>query len=100
MNGDAVITKYKVLVHPHQLQRGDRVEEHVYDVEEKIGMRTVEIDTAVFGEIWYRNRLVPVMYVRGFDVRNQRKVAYTHTPREFMQVEREASPAIQISSRR
>lgn len=87
---EAVITKYKVHVHPNQLRKGDRFEEAV--ARSKNILRVVEIDSVAHGEIWHGRHLVPVVFVTGHDILSQGTVKYIRTPLEFIEVERDALP--------
>ncbi len=77
---------YTTVVRPHQLQQGDLFTEGVTMKDRPI--RTVRIDAVVYGEVDYRSRRVPVLFVTGHDTRSHGKVAYTRTSWDFMEVTR------------
>jgi hypothetical protein len=75
---------YQTIVRPHQLKRTD-----VYT--ESFGrdhFRNVVIEKVTYGEIFYRGRMVPVLFVHGYDERLKHPVRYTRTGWEFLEVTR------------
>jgi hypothetical protein len=72
---------YLTYVRPHQLKRTDTYnDDH--------NTRSVVVESVAAGEILYRGRLAPVLFVTGYDRLTQRKVLLTKTAWEFMEVQR------------
>jgi hypothetical protein len=74
---------YQTIVRPHQLKRTD-----VYTEVHGKSVRNVVIEKVTYGEITYRGRPVPVLFVHGYDEINKRPVRYTRTGWEFLEVAR------------
>jgi len=74
---------YQTVVRPHQLKRTD-----VYTEVHGKSVRHVVIEKVTYGEIHYRGRLVPVLFVHGHDERLKHPVRYTRTGWEFLEVTR------------
>lgn len=74
---------YQTVVRPHQLKRTDVFTEVLGN-----HARNVVIEKVTNGEIPYRGRVVPVLFVHGHDESNQRPVIYTRTGWEFLEVTR------------
>lgn len=74
---------YITYVRPHQLKRTDTFVEAVGK-----NIRRVVIESVTNGEIPYRGHRSPVLFVTGVDQINGRKVVYTKTSWEFMEVQR------------
>ena|SRR5213080_2440864 len=74
---------YQTIVRPHQLKRTDVFAEILGK-----SVRYVVIEQVTAGEITYRGRSVPVLFVYGYDEVNKRPVRYTRTGWEFLEVTR------------
>lgn len=74
---------YVTYVRPHQLKRTDTYIESIGK-----SVRRVVIESVTNGEVVYRGRMVPVLFVTGRDQYTQRPVIYTKTSWEFMEVQR------------
>lgn len=76
--------KFTTVLRPHQLRRGDVYTDHVPTG----GTRDVSVDTVEYGEVYYRGRMTPVLFVTGYDHRLNKVVKYTRTSWEFLTVTR------------
>jgi hypothetical protein len=72
---------YQTVVRPHQLKRTD-----IYTEVLGKSRRNVVIEKVTCGEITYRGRPVPVLFVHGFDEQLKHPVRYTRTGWEFLEV--------------
>lgn len=77
---------YQTIVRPHQLRRTDVITETVIMMGPVT--RNVVIEKVTAGEITYRGRAVPVLFVHGYDERLKHPVQYTRTGWEFIGVTR------------
>lgn len=75
---------YQTIVRPHQLKRTDVYREALG----RDSFRNIVIEKVTYGEIFYRGRLVPVLFVHGYDERLKNKVVQTRTGWEFLEVTR------------
>jgi hypothetical protein len=82
---------YQTVVRPHQLKRTDIFTEVLSEAAapgRKVHTRSVVIEKVTCGEITYRGRLVPVLFVHGYDERLKHPVIFTRTGWEFLEVAR------------
>jgi hypothetical protein len=87
MNEKTVGT-YVTYVRPHQLKRTDVFTEMVTTDRGDSAPRRVVIESVTHGEILYRGAYAPVLFVNGVDQRTGRKIHYTKTGWDFMEIER------------
>lgn len=76
---------YDTVVRPHQVKRGDLYYEAIVGDPHS---REVRLLSATNGEVDYRGRRVPVLFITGLDTRNGVKVHYTRAPWDFLTVTR------------